>query len=201
MELTIPRRFHLFLILFILIISLACQAASSVLDLNELPSPTPVAVVPSITPPPTLLPSLTPTASPTLTFTPVPSPSATSTATAIPEPTGTQLPTPAPYQFDVFQDLWQAVNQEYLYADFNGVDWNAVFDEFLGSLQMRDLMGVQVTASGCIGPCNMGPNVLVYPEGVMYQGVKTEDVGTIIDEHLIGGKPVERLLMHEEIWG
>ncbi len=80
---------------------------------------------------------------------------------------------------------------------------NAVFDEFLGALQLRDLMGVQVTASGCIGPCNMGPNpnVLVYPEGVMYQGVKTEDVASIIEEHLIGGKPVERLLMPEEIWG
>jgi (2Fe-2S) ferredoxin len=37
--------------------------------------------------------------------------------------------------------------------------------------------------------------VVVYPEGVWYGGVKVEDVPAIVDEHLVGGKPVERLLL------
>jgi len=36
--------------------------------------------------------------------------------------------------------------------------------------------------------------VVVYPEGVMYSGVRKEDVTEIFESHLIGGTPVERLL-------
>ena len=68
--------------------------------------------------------------------------------------------------------------------------------------QQRQLFDkVQVTTTGCLGPCTEGPSVLVYPEGVMYQSVKREDVATIFDEHLLGDKPVERLLMPKAIWG
>jgi (2Fe-2S) ferredoxin len=42
---------------------------------------------------------------------------------------------------------------------------------------------------------------LVYPEGVMYGGVKKADVATIYDEHLQNGKPVESLLVSKEFWG
>lgn len=79
---------------------------------------------------------------------------------------------------------------------------SAVFDEFLWHLQERNLFDkVQVTATGCMGPCSEGPSVLVYPEGVMYGGLKKEDVATIFDEHLVGDKPVEPLLMPAEFWG
>jgi 23S rRNA (cytosine1962-C5)-methyltransferase len=45
----------------------------------------------------------------------------------------------------------------------------AVYEEFLWQLQQRNLFAsVQVTATGCMGPCSEGPSVLVYPEGVMY---------------------------------
>jgi (2Fe-2S) ferredoxin len=42
--------------------------------------------------------------------------------------------------------------------------------------------------------------VLVYPEGVMYGGVSKEDVTAIIEEHLLGDKPVERLKLPDVIW-
>jgi (2Fe-2S) ferredoxin len=42
--------------------------------------------------------------------------------------------------------------------------------------------------------------VLVYPEGIMYTGVSAGDVGAIIDEHLIGDTPVERLKAPAELW-
>ena len=51
-----------------------------------------------------------------------------------------------------------------------------------------------------IGPCSMGPNVLVYPEGVFYTHVKKEDVKAIFDEHLLGGRPLERLQAAAEVW-
>lgn len=77
-----------------------------------------------------------------------------------------------------------------------------VLEEFLMELQSRDCYEkVAVTNTGCIGPCGYGPNVLVYPEGVMYANVKKEDVATIFDEHLLGGTPVTRLLMSVDVWG
>ena len=78
----------------------------------------------------------------------------------------------------------------------------AVYEEFLWQLQNRNLFNkVQVTATGCMGPCGEGPSVLVYPEGVMYGGVKKVDVATIYEEHLQHGKPVESLLVSKEFWG
>jgi (2Fe-2S) ferredoxin len=77
-----------------------------------------------------------------------------------------------------------------------------VFDEFLWHLQQRNLFDkVQVTATGCMGPCSEGPSVLVYPEGVMYGALTKDDVAAIFDEHLVGGQPVERLVMAAEFWG
>jgi (2Fe-2S) ferredoxin len=40
----------------------------------------------------------------------------------------------------------------------------------------------------------VGPAVLVYPDGIWYYNVKPDDVAEIVDEHLVKGKPVERLL-------
>jgi (2Fe-2S) ferredoxin len=42
--------------------------------------------------------------------------------------------------------------------------------------------------------------VLVYPEGVMYGGVKKEDVATIFSEHLQNGTPVESLKVSGDFW-
>ena len=51
---------------------------------------------------------------------------------------------------------------------------------------------VAVTTSGCLGPCFEGPNLVVYPEGLWYQGVTVDDVPELV-EHLAGGPVVERL--------
>ena len=78
----------------------------------------------------------------------------------------------------------------------------AIFQEFLQQFEKRGLWGkFAVTGSGCIGPCGNGPSVLVYPEGVMYGGVGKDDVAEIIEQHLLGDQPVERLKVPAEIWG
>ena len=52
---------------------------------------------------------------------------------------------------------------------------------------------VQVTACGSLGLCERGPNMVVYPEGVWYSGVRPEDVPELVREHFGGGRVVERL--------
>ncbi|MBI5330226.1 MAG: (2Fe-2S) ferredoxin domain-containing protein [Betaproteobacteria bacterium] len=76
-----------------------------------------------------------------------------------------------------------------------------VLDEFLYQFQQRQCFDkVAITQTGCLGPCSIGTNVLVYPEGVMYSAVSKEDVNAIFDEHLLGGVPVERLKAPAEFW-
>jgi len=53
---------------------------------------------------------------------------------------------------------------------------------------------VAVSAAGCLGPCFDGPTIVVYPEGAWYVGVRVEDVREIIDEHMVGGRAVARLV-------
>ncbi|WP_418655003.1 NADH-quinone oxidoreductase subunit NuoF [Anoxybacter fermentans] len=56
---------------------------------------------------------------------------------------------------------------------------------------------VKVVETGCFGFCRFGPNMVVYPEGVFYTRVKPEDVPELVEEHLLKGRIVERLLFKE----
>jgi (2Fe-2S) ferredoxin len=53
---------------------------------------------------------------------------------------------------------------------------------------------VQLTTCGSLGLCERGPNMVVYPEGDWYSGVRPEDVPEIVREHLGRGRPVARLV-------
>jgi len=54
---------------------------------------------------------------------------------------------------------------------------------------------VRVNKAGCLDRCAGGPVAVVYPEGVWYTYVDAHDIDDIVNEHLIGGKVVERLLL------
>ncbi|NMA55700.1 MAG: NADH-quinone oxidoreductase subunit NuoF [Firmicutes bacterium] len=58
---------------------------------------------------------------------------------------------------------------------------------------------VNLVVTGCHGLCEMGPLVIVYPEGTMYVHVQPEDVSDIVSEHLLKGRIVERLLYKEPV--
>jgi (2Fe-2S) ferredoxin len=76
-----------------------------------------------------------------------------------------------------------------------------VLQAFWQELKHRNLYEqVAVTFSGCLGPCERGANVLVYPEGIMYSNVTTDKVPTIFDEHLVGGVPVADLRTPQGTW-
>lgn len=65
----------------------------------------------------------------------------------------------------------------------------------------RELNGkVGVTATGCLGPCHMGTVVTVMPDNVWYKEVQPGDIREIMDSHIAGGTPVERLLLTDSDW-
>ena len=53
---------------------------------------------------------------------------------------------------------------------------------------------VAIIETGCMGPCELGPVMLVYPDGSFYIRLKEDDVEEIVKEHFLKGRPVRRLL-------
>ena len=77
-----------------------------------------------------------------------------------------------------------------------------------GSVAVREAMAkelelaglsdeVKIVQTGCFGLCANGPIMIIYPEGTFYSHVKVDDVKEIVEEHLLKGRLVERLL-HKE---
>lgn len=54
---------------------------------------------------------------------------------------------------------------------------------------------IRVNKAGCLDRCELGPVLVVYPEAIWYTYVDEKDIDEIIDSHLVGGKPVERLML------
>ncbi len=53
---------------------------------------------------------------------------------------------------------------------------------------------IRINKAGCFDQCGNGPLIVVYPESTWYAKVQPSDCKEIIEQHLLGGKPVERLL-------
>lgn len=73
-----------------------------------------------------------------------------------------------------------------------------VLQEFRDLQGEKGLTNFKAVATGCLEPCMAGPSVVVYPDNVWYGGVTVDDVERIIDEHLVGGRPVEFLVLDDE---
>ncbi len=58
---------------------------------------------------------------------------------------------------------------------------------------------VKLIQTGCHGLCELGPIVIVYPEGTSYFRVESTDVPELVQEHLLKGRPVERLMYKEPV--
>ncbi|MBP5303600.1 MAG: NADH-quinone oxidoreductase subunit NuoF [Clostridia bacterium] len=70
-----------------------------------------------------------------------------------------------------------------------------LIEEFEKQIVSNDLSDeVKVVRTGCFGLCALGPVVIVYPDGTFYSRVQKEDVAEIVSEHLLKGRPVERLV-------
>jgi len=69
---------------------------------------------------------------------------------------------------------------------------------FKKALSLRRIGNVRANRAGCLDQCEHGPVVVVYPEGVWYGNVHPHDAEEIVEQHIIGGQPVERLRIREE---
>ena len=74
----------------------------------------------------------------------------------------------------------------------------AVQDEFKKELEIAGLTHeIKLVQTGCFGLCALGPVVIVYPEGTFYSQVHADDVKEIVQEHLLKGRIVDRLVYDE----
>ena len=72
---------------------------------------------------------------------------------------------------------------------------------FKAKLKQRGISNSKVRAnkSGCLDQCEVGPTVVVYPDAVWYGHVTPADIDEIIDSHIVGCKPVERLIIPDTL--
>lgn len=57
---------------------------------------------------------------------------------------------------------------------------------------------VRVNTAGCLNRCELGPVIVVYPDETWYTFVDKDDIDEIIEQHLLKGKVVERLLLDSD---
>ncbi len=60
------------------------------------------------------------------------------------------------------------------------------------------LSDVRINASGCLDRCELGPTMVIYPEGVWYHYETIEDAEEILRRHVIGGQIVDRLRLERD---
>lgn len=53
---------------------------------------------------------------------------------------------------------------------------------------------IRINKAGCFSQCGHGPMIVVYPENVWYCGVQESDLPEILESHVLGGRPVQRLV-------
>ena len=76
------------------------------------------------------------------------------------------------------------------------------------SVELRDYMkdkakalglkGIRINASGCLDRCELGPSMVIYPDGVWYRYTSQADVDEILESHVKNGRRVTRLMMKPE---
>ena len=75
-------------------------------------------------------------------------------------------------------------------------------DAFVREIEKQGLAEeVKVVQTGCFGLCALGPVVILYPDGTFYSRVEESDVAEIVSEHLLKGRPVQRLVYNEAAEG
>ena len=116
----------------------------------------------------------------------------------------------SPEKFDTyFQDLSEKQSEQYNhYNEIIQVCTGGgciacgslnVRSQFAEKLENRGLFEkFLIKGTGCMGPCSKGPVILMKKSGIFYENVQLADIDSLIDEHLLGGRPVEKLLHHSD---
>ena len=57
------------------------------------------------------------------------------------------------------------------------------------------LKNVRINSAGCMERCELGPSLVIYPEGVWYSPKSREDIDEILSAHMVAGGRVKRLML------
>ncbi len=80
-------------------------------------------------------------------------------------------------------------------GDAHGIELVTEFKKQLKNSNIQ--LKTRAQRAGCLGICDFGPTIAIYPQGVFYVGVKKEDVTEIIESHIKNNIIVERLLLKQ----
>ncbi len=97
------------------------------------------------------------------------------------------------FKYHVFFCCNQREAGEPCCARFNAQKMRDYAKQRIKALGLNGEGGVRVNSAGCLGRCEKGPVVVVYPECVWYTWIDEEDIDEIIEQHLQQGQVVERL--------
>lgn len=103
------------------------------------------------------------------------------------------------YEHHIFFCLNQRVNGESSCGDHGAKEG---FDHCKARVKHEGLNGpgrVRVNKAGCLDRCAGGPVAVVYPEGTWYTFVDKSDIDEIVDQHLLKGQVVERLVLPPDV--
>ena len=79
--------------------------------------------------------------------------------------------------------------------DFDAVDMRGYLKSAIKERGLAGPGGVRINTAGCLDRCQQGPVIVVYPEDTWYTYVDKADLDEILEEHLMKGNVVERLLV------
>lgn len=76
-----------------------------------------------------------------------------------------------------------------------------LFQHLGQSLMQKGIIAtVQPVRTACLNRCNVGPVMLVEPGHTMYVGLTKEKIDRILEEHIMGGTPVQEYIIPDELW-
>lgn len=102
-------------------------------------------------------------------------------------------PTMSYYRHHVFVCLNRRDDGRACCAEHHSEELQAYAKERVKALGQSGAGKVRVNKAGCLDRCEQGPVMVVYPEGVWYTFIDHKDIDEIVESHLVGGTPVERL--------
>jgi (2Fe-2S) ferredoxin len=99
------------------------------------------------------------------------------------------------YAKHVFICTNQRDNGQECCADGNASELFKYAKSRIKALGINGKGNIRMNNAGCLDRCSAGPVLVIYPEGAWYHYTNQQDIDEIIEQHILNGKPVERLLL------
>jgi (2Fe-2S) ferredoxin len=100
------------------------------------------------------------------------------------------------YQKHVFMCTHERTDGTACCQRYNAQKMQKYMKQKVKGLGKHSLNQIRINRSGCLGLCEQGPAMVVYPDNIWYSWIDEDDLDEIIEQHLVNGKPVERLRIH-----